>query len=207
MTALRKFFRNQWMAAMLALIGLLVHSQRVVLAQEPSVHARRIAMESPSAEPASAKSPSADLRSADLQSAGNAGARMDLHDIGAGEVLHITVGHSMVLRGENPVRRIYIENPSVLQSFTAGPSEVVLTAKTSGLSSLVLWDAAGQSSLYTVAADVDPDALRQSLQEAYPGSQIGVQGHEGRIYLTGTVPTQEVADGARSYRPPMPRMW
>ncbi len=132
----------------------------------------------------------------DSPDARQARTRMNLHDIGAGETLHLTVGHSTVLQGVSPMRRIYIGNPAVLQSFTAGPSEVVLTAKTPGISSLVIWDTGGKSCLYTVAADVDPDALRQSLAEAYPTSHIEVRGGEGRIYLGGTVPTQEVADGA-----------
>ncbi len=127
---------------------------------------------------------------------------LDIHDIGAGETLHIMVGHSMVLRGLSLMRRIYVGNPAVLQSFTASPSEIVLTAKISGVSSLVIWDTLGQSCLYTVAADVDPAALRQSLGEAYPTSEIGVEGREGRIYLTGAVPTQEVADGAAKLAAP-----
>lgn len=129
-------------------------------------------------------------------------APLDIRDIGPGETLHLLVGHSMVLRGLSLMRRIYVGNPAVLQSFTAGPSEIVLTAKAAGLSSFVIWDTLGQSCLYTVAADVDPASLRQSLAEAYPTSQIGVDGREGRIYLTGTVPTQEVADGAAKLAAP-----
>ena len=129
-------------------------------------------------------------------------APLDIHDIGPGETLHLIVGHSMVLRGLSRMRRIYVGNPAILQSFTAGPSEIVLTAKAPGVSSFVVWDTLGQSCLYTVAADVDPVALRQSLAEAYPTSQIGVEGREGRMYLTGTVPTQEIADGAAKLAAP-----
>ena len=131
-----------------------------------------------------------------MAAADAAGARMDIHDIGAGDMLHIVAGHSMVLRSESVMRRIYVGNPAVLQSFTAGPNEIVLTAKAAGISSLVVWDTLGHSRLYTIATDVDPESLRQSLAEAFPASHIGVEGREGRIYLTGAVPTQEVADGA-----------
>src|SRR5665213_1294237 len=123
-------------------------------------------------------------------------AQMTISDSFATDTLHIIVGRSTVLRGVSPLKRIYIGNPTVLQSFTAGPSEVVLTAKTPGISSLAIWDTLGQSRLYTVDADVDPGALRQSLHEAYPAGHIDVAGREGRIYLSGTVPTQEIADGA-----------
>jgi pilus assembly protein CpaC len=122
--------------------------------------------------------------------------RMDIRDLSATDTLHIPVGRSTVLRTANPLKRVYIGNPAVLQSFTAGPSEIVLTAKVPGVSSLVLWDTVGKSRLYTVSADVDPDALRDTLRDAYPTSHINVEGHEGRIYLKGTVPTQEIADSA-----------
>jgi len=123
-------------------------------------------------------------------------ARINIQDANAGETLHLLVGHSMVLRDLCPMRRIYVGDPAVLRSFTASPSEIVLTAKSSGVSSLVLWDTLGRSRLYTVAADVDSESLRNSLHEAYPASKITVEGSQGRMYLAGAVPTQEIADGA-----------
>ena len=129
-------------------------------------------------------------------------AQMTISDSIATDTLHIIVGRSTVLRGVSPLKRIYIGNPTVLQSFTAGPSEIVLTAKTPGISSLAIWDTLGGSRLYTVNADVDPDLLRESLREAYPTSHIDVAGHEGRIYLSGTVPTQEISDGAAKLAAP-----
>jgi pilus assembly protein CpaC len=122
--------------------------------------------------------------------------QMEMRNSNATETLHIIVGRSTVLHGVSPLKRIYIGNPLVLQSFTAGPSEVVLTAKATGVSSLVIWDTLGQSRLYTVDADLDSDGLRESLHDAYPTSHIEVEGHEGRIYLRGTVPTQDASDGS-----------
>lgn len=120
---------------------------------------------------------------------------MELHDSTATETLHLLVGHSTVLRGISPLKRIFIGNPGVLSSFTAGPSEVVLTAKAAGISSLVIWDTEGQSRLYNVSVDLDPDAIRRALREAFPGTTtVDVDGTEGRVYLRGTVPSQAVAD-------------
>jgi len=112
------------------------------------------------------------------------------------ETLHILVGHSMMLRDRVPMRRVYVGNPAVLQSFTSGPEEIVLTAKMPGVSSLVVWDTAGRSTLYSVSCDVDPAELRASLAEAFPASEIRADGTEDRIVLRGTVPTPEVSDGA-----------
>ncbi len=101
--------------------------------------------------------------------------------------LHLVIGRSISLKTANRLRRVYISNPAVLQSFTASPNEVVVTAMAAGVSSLALWDNAGHSTVYTVSADVDVEALRHSLEQALPGENVYAQAEEGRVYLTGTV--------------------
>jgi pilus assembly protein CpaC len=123
-------------------------------------------------------------------------ASLDIHSAVASDVLHVTVGRSVVLSSASPLRRVYVGNPAVLQTFTSGSAEIVLTAKTAGVSSMVLWDEAGGRRLYTVSADLDPEALRTSLAEAFPGSLIHVEGGEGKVYLTGSVATDAASDAA-----------
>jgi pilus assembly protein CpaC len=110
--------------------------------------------------------------------------------------IHIRVGRSVMLTSATPLRRIYIGNPTVLQTYTSGSSEIVLTAKTPGVSSMVLWDETGGHHMYTVCADLDPDALRASFDAAFPGSSIHVDTGEGRIFLTGSVATDAASDAA-----------
>jgi pilus assembly protein CpaC len=114
----------------------------------------------------------------------------------AADVLHVTVGHSVVLTLAVPLRRVYVGNPAVLQTYTSDSTEVVLTAKAAGVSSMVLWGEAGGQRLYTVSADLDPDALRTSLEEAFPGSSIHAEAGEGKIFLTGSVATDAASDAA-----------
>lgn len=122
--------------------------------------------------------------------------QMSAGDGGSGTSLHLAVGRSMFLRSVGTLRRIYVGNPAVLQSFTSSPREAVITAKSPGLSSLVLWNTDGASCLYTVSVDIDPAGLRQSLEESFPGSNIVAEAKEDRIYLSGSVPTAEDADRA-----------
>jgi pilus assembly protein CpaC len=89
-----------------------------------------------------------------------------------------------------------VGNPAVLQTYTSGTSEIVLTAKAAGVSSMVLWDEAGGHRLYTVSADLDPNALRASFDAAFPGSSIHVETGEGKIFLTGTVASEAGSDVA-----------
>jgi pilus assembly protein CpaC len=119
-----------------------------------------------------------------------------IHSAGASDVLHMTVGRSVVLTSATPLRRIYVGNPSVLQTYASGTSEIVLTAKTAGVSSMVLWDEAGGHRMYTVSADLDPDALRASFDAAFPGSSIHVDTGEGKVFLTGSVASDASSDAA-----------
>jgi pilus assembly protein CpaC len=132
----------------------------------------------------------------DSPAAATARAHMSLQSNGAQDTLHIMVGQSTILNGVSQMRKIYVGNPAVLQTYTSGPEEVVVTGKAPGISSLVLWDSGGASCLYTVSVDIDPGDLRKSLDSAYPNNVIDVQGRQDRLMLSGVVPTPEVSDGA-----------
>ena len=110
--------------------------------------------------------------------------------------LHLVVGRSLFLEFPERLRRVYVSNPAVLDAMTASPYELVITAKSSGTSSLVLWGLTGPAQVYTVLADVDVAGLSQSLADALPGDHVDVAAHQGRIHLTGTVASDAAADEA-----------
>ncbi len=101
--------------------------------------------------------------------------------------LHLLVGRSIFFKTTARLRRVYVSDPTVLQSFTSSPNEVIVTAKSAGVSSLALWDAAGHSVLYTVSSDLDVAALQRSIQQSLPGEDIHIHAQEGRVYLSGNV--------------------
>jgi pilus assembly protein CpaC len=75
----------------------------------------------------------------------------------------------------------------VVDSFTSSPSQIVVTAKTAGVSSLILWDEAGESKTYLVSSDLDVLNLQKEIQEALPNDNIKVEAQQDRISLSGTV--------------------
>jgi pilus assembly protein CpaC len=112
------------------------------------------------------------------------------------QVTHITVGRSLFIDTRHRLARVYITNPDILDSYTASPNQVVLTAKKAGSSTLILWDESGESKSYLVSADMNVDVLRESLKQALPYENIQVKGDEGRVVLTGTVGSTALADSA-----------
>ena len=121
---------------------------------------------------------------------------VDLEHPSEVKTLHIAVGRSLVLSTKTPLKRIYVGNPTVLQSFNSGPQEIVLTAKAYGLSNLVLWDTSGHSQMYSFSADMDYEEVRTAFQNSYPGVAIDIETREGKMFLTGDVPSAEMADSA-----------
>ncbi|HLI63889.1 MAG TPA: pilus assembly protein N-terminal domain-containing protein, partial [Terriglobales bacterium] len=112
------------------------------------------------------------------------------------QTLHLIVGRSLFLEFPQRLRRVYVSNPTVLDAMTASPTEVVITARSGGASSLVLWTNDGQTQVYTVLSDVDVAGLSHSLAEALPGDHVEVEAQQGRIHLSGVVGSDAAAEEA-----------
>jgi pilus assembly protein CpaC len=97
---------------------------------------------------------------------------------------HITVGRSIFIDTKHRLARVYITNPEILDSYTASPNQVVLTAKKA------------DSKSYLVSSDMNVEQLRDSLKQALPNENIKVAGNESRVVLTGTVGSTATADAA-----------
>lgn len=113
-----------------------------------------------------------------------------------GNSLHLVVGRSMFVNSNERLRRVYVSNPDVLDSMTSSPHQIVVTAKTPGVSSLILWDETGHSQAYQVTSDLDLAGLRTALRDAMPAENIRVEAREDQVGLAGIVSSQEEADAA-----------
>jgi pilus assembly protein CpaC len=113
-----------------------------------------------------------------------------------GDPLHLVMGHSMFVNTESRLKRVYVSNPEVLDSYTSSPRQIVITARTPGVSSLILWDEDGKSQSYLVNSDVDVTDLRSALRDAFPTDTIRVEGHGDQVGLAGTVSSQKIDDAA-----------
>jgi len=91
-----------------------------------------------------------------------------------GKPVHVLLGRSIMLETPRRLKRVYVSNPLVIDSFTASPTQIVVTAKTPGISSLILWDEAGQSQTFLVSSDTDVANLQQEIRAAMPNDDIKV---------------------------------
>lgn len=112
------------------------------------------------------------------------------------QATHITVGRSIFIDTKHRLARVYITDPEIIDSYTASPNQVVVTAKKPGATTLILWDETGESKSYLISSDLNVEMLRDSMKQALPAQSIKVLGNEGRVILTGTVESKDVADAA-----------
>ena len=110
------------------------------------------------------------------------------------ENIHIVVGHSLLIRTPSRVKRILTGNPAVIESVVTSPAELVITAKTPGSSSLMLWDESGRTRSLDVYADLDVSSLRNDLDQSFPSMSVDVQSEANKVVLIGTVPSKDVAE-------------
>ncbi len=110
--------------------------------------------------------------------------------------LHLVVGRSTFVNTKHRLTRVYVTSPSVLDTYTASPNQIVVTAKKAGTSSLIVWDEAGESQSFTVTSDLNIQMLRDAMKQALPNDNVQIVGNEGRIVLNGTVGSDKVSDEA-----------
>src|SRR6266496_172176 len=108
--------------------------------------------------------------------------------------VHVQVGRSIILNTQARLRRIVVSNPDVLDTATITPTQLVITAKAPGSSSLVLWDESNNARIVDVYADIDAAGLRESIRASHPNEQVEIAAEEGRVVLTGTASSKAAAD-------------
>jgi pilus assembly protein CpaC len=111
-------------------------------------------------------------------------------------VMRVVVGRTVTVNARHRLTKVYVTDPTVLLSYTASPNQVLVTAKQAGVSSLVLWDEAGESRTYFFSADVDIARLQGALKQAMPNELIEAQGDQGRVILTGNTSSVAFSDSA-----------
>jgi Flp pilus assembly secretin CpaC len=110
------------------------------------------------------------------------------------ESVHVLVGHSLLIRTSERVKRIVNGNPAVLEWVLTSPRELVITAKQTGGSSLMLWDETGQNRMLDVFADLDVAPLRTTLERTFPNSGVEAQSEADKVILVGVVASAPVAE-------------
>ena len=112
------------------------------------------------------------------------------------EPLSVTVGKSIVIDYPTDIARISTSNPDIVDAVAVSTREILLNAKSHGVSTVIVWARDGQRNFYNVSVEHNLGPLRQVLEETFPGEKIDVQAARDSVTLTGVVSSQAVSDRA-----------
>jgi len=119
------------------------------------------------------------------------------------EPMKLSVGRSVVVDRASDVARISISNPDVVDAVAVTIREILINAKSAGLSTLVIWSKTGTRSVYAVTVERDLEPVRRLLKESFPDEAIDVRADREALALIGHASTQAVADRATALLAPM----
>jgi pilus assembly protein CpaC len=108
--------------------------------------------------------------------------------------IKLITGHSLVLTTRTALKRVNVGQPDVADVTVMAPTSVLVTAKKSGSTQLILWDDQDESQVIDVAVDLDLTAVDRAIKEAFPGVSISATALNDAISLRGNVPSAEVAE-------------
>jgi pilus assembly protein CpaC len=110
------------------------------------------------------------------------------------QMLHLLVGHSILITSPTRVKRVSIADPSIAEAIVVSPYQVQINGKAPGGVSLIIWDESGQSQNFEVSVDIDVLGITQKIHEVFPGEPVQIETSGNVVMLSGMVSSAEVAD-------------
>ena len=103
------------------------------------------------------------------------------------KVLLLAKGASLLLENTVPIQRFSIGDPTVAEATVLSPVEVLVSGKSLGVTSLLVWGNDGQVKLYSVEVAADAPGLERYLDAVLPGEKISVSATGNSVTLSGQV--------------------
>jgi pilus assembly protein CpaC len=108
--------------------------------------------------------------------------------------LHLLVGRSLVITSQSRIFRISVADPTIVDALVVSPTQILISGKSPGVASLVIWDETGQSQTFDAYVDVDVSELKGKIHQILPDEPVRVEARAGVTTLSGLVSSQAVAD-------------
>ena len=117
--------------------------------------------------------------------------------------LSLAVGKSVVLDLARPVTRIVVGLGDYAMAQAVSPTQILLSGKAPGETSLIIWDQSGGRQFFNVtvrpstfASNDTLEGVRRELRAELPGQNVRVSQDNGVIFLRGTVSNLNNSDRA-----------
>lgn len=113
---------------------------------------------------------------------------------GADERLEMVIHGSRILTTERKIAQTAVENQDIIETNLLSPTQLYITAKTTGLTKVTIWDE--NKNLYTVNVLVINDAreLAMILRQTFPSDALKLTPITGSVIISGFVDKSEHID-------------
>jgi len=108
--------------------------------------------------------------------------------------LNVEVGKAVLVDCAQPIQHVALGTGEVAEAEAISPTEIMITGKGPGVTSLILWDIHGGRQFFNVTVRPNPglsgdnlDAIRRELKTELPGQAIRVTYTNNSVFLRGTV--------------------
>lgn len=119
--------------------------------------------------------------------------------------VEVTVGKETILTLKEPGKRASLADPNISGMTLISPSEIVLSGKKPGTTSLIVWDKKGKPTFFDVNVFGDMTVLIKQIKDLAPDADIKVETAGDSIVLTGDLKNeqtkQKIEEIAKAYAP------
>jgi pilus assembly protein CpaC len=112
------------------------------------------------------------------------------------QIMTIAKGASLLLENDGTIQRFSIGDPTVAEATVLSPREVLISGKTLGVTTLLVWNADASVKLYSVEVTADAAGLERYLNTVLPGQGVTVSATGNTVTLSGQVRDASVASRA-----------
>src|SRR6185312_11417288 len=110
--------------------------------------------------------------------------------------VHLTVNKTVVLTTTQPYKQVSVGQPDIADVNMISPTNILVTAKKTGTTQLIVWDDQNHSQVADVVVNMDLESLQTEFATMFPGSKITAKSMNGAVALSGMVPDLKAAEQA-----------
>jgi pilus assembly protein CpaC len=110
--------------------------------------------------------------------------------------IDLLVGRSTILNVGATITRVSLTVPDIADAIPTTPTQLLIHGKQPGTISLFVWDRGGAIRTYEVNVRRDLKALKEQVEQLFPGEPISIVGSGKDVVLSGTVSSKYVIEKA-----------
>jgi pilus assembly protein CpaC len=106
----------------------------------------------------------------------------------------VAVGKAVLVDCAQPIQRVAVGQDEIAEASAISPTEIMVTGKAAGETSLIIWDIHGGRQFFNVTVRANGavsgdnlDTVRRELKTELPGQDVRLSYGNGNIFLRGTV--------------------